>query len=1126
MKKFVEVVLKRSMSAMAKVTFSGKRMARHGTVLHLLAVLGLAVLSLLNYVALGQLSGSAALSGAGQFAGIDSCQMPNPCAYNGVDLIQWGTIPNFSLAGSYGTLNNYQVGYDTSFIGHTNFDGSTFSNSAYLSPIYRVTDQAAIVGNVKQGFAAGQGSSGGRPNLTNTDTTLISISGTGGAYYIGRFNPSGPNQGFLTSNSQNLPSPEVGIGSTSWYYNGSTPYPPVANGTVTDSASVITSAQKTAGNCSSNCTAVNFAGIKFDSHVNSLLYVWGNNTDITNQTTITPEVINPVTGQYTVGSPIVDFQYGIPGTNSSEWTIGTPYSYGQYVLHTLSTAEMATGGVWTSGHTYVPGDIVTSQSGLFCAYKVATASGSATSGSAPAFKISSCGTETLTDSANNKWNGLAMGTVGAGVGPQFVYQEVNPACTVGSPCTSAGSAFQWLATPTTLVSDGALASGSQVLTSASNPFSAAIAGQTIQIVNAGNAGGTIPLNTTVASYQNAGQVTLAAPVLKTGGISGATVLLTGHPDIISSTVGDAHGLVWQNAGPNLPIAGGTGWFDGSDLSDDQLYPITVGGTGYNAPKNYATAISTNTYHMAKSYSGAEDYSSGGAGQDTGFFVVEFDYNSGNPIYHMLNLLSGIWTDWSCSGGSGYNCSGGSFISTTVGTFKAITDPFTTGQPCPGTIHAARTNPTGAYLQITPTVARIYNPCTSLPNATEWATTTSTFDPYASYQVYYNGLNHSALGQNHIFSFNSSGWGTNAGVFVARYTLNNVSGTPCISGTWPDCPGTGNPVTGGGFPPPVTTYLYPIGGTGNQTQAQTVPPGCYVTGVGAGGIMSPDCNLSEVLDSHISRAGHISDDTFPACGTAFNYATLSPVAFNSWQGMEICQPTYPYVPTSTNPSANWSLPSASLAAPWQFTHGFFTGTSVFFSPQFGVSQFSQDGNWLFWSSDWACQAGSQSGSPPAVWTSGTYYQMLAVTGVPAAPMTTVYSLCGLPWLPLHSYAVGNLINPIEGTGGGGQIDDVFQAIYVGGTSGPNSSLGSNQPKCGATSCFASTNPPLCNGLSCATNPASAPFTSGDTVCDNQSGSGDVINPSLPYSSSCPTGIVWQDLGPGNARPDMFAVRLSH
>jgi hypothetical protein len=36
----------------------------------------------------------------------------------------------------------------------------------------------------------------------------------------------------------------------------------------------------------------------------------------------------------------------------------------------------------------------------------------------------------------------------------------------------------------------------------------------------------------------------------------------------------------------------------------------------------------------------------------------------------------------------------------------------------------------------------------------------------------------------------------------------------------------------------------------------------------------------------------------------------------------------------------------------------------------------------------------------------------------------------------------------------------------------------------------------------------------------------MNPTLPYSSSCPSGTVWQDLGPQNQRGDIFAVNLGH
>jgi hypothetical protein len=188
--------------------------------------------------------------------------------------------------------------------------------------------------------------------------------------------------------------------------------------------------------------------------------------------------------------------------------------------------------------------------------------------------------------------------------------------------------------------------------------------------------------------------------------------------------------------------------------------------------------------------------------------------------------------------------------------------------------------------------------------------------------------------------------------------------------------------------------------------------------------------------------------------------------------------------------------------WQFTHTFATGTSATFSTQFQISEYSQDANWLFWSSDWNCQNGSTTGVAPTVWTGGTHVAMLAVAAVPANPT----SICGLPWAANTAYVVGNMIDPIEGTTGVAAVDDVFQAIYVGGPTGPTQP-GPAQPN----SYFSTSNAPT----------SSVP---GDTICD--SSAGDSMNPVPPYSSSCPAGTVWQDIGPQNQRGDVFAVNLGN
>lgn len=212
-------------------------------------------------------------------------------------------------------------------------------------------------------------------------------------------------------------------------------------------------------------------------------------------------------------------------------------------------------------------------------------------------------------------------------------------------------------------------------------------------------------------------------------------------------------------------------------------------------------------------------------------------------------------------------------------------------------------------------------------------------------------------------------------------------------------------------------------------------------------------------------------------------------------METCYQTSPTYDSS-------ALPATSAGSVWQFTHTFATGTSATFSTQFQISEYSQDANWLFWSSDWNCHNGSTTGVAPTVWSSGTHVGMLVVTAVPATPS----SVCGLPWAPSTTYIAGNMINPIEGTTGSGAVDDVFQAVFVGGPTG-----------------VAQPGPALPNSyFSTSVGPTTS--AAGNTICDSASGSSS--NPVLPYSTSCPGGTVWQDIGPQTQRGDVFAVNLGH
>jgi hypothetical protein len=161
-------------------------------------------------------------------------------------------------------------------------------------------------------------------------------------------------------------------------------------------------------------------------------------------------------------------------------------------------------------------------------------------------------------------------------------------------------------------------------------------------------------------------------------------------------------------------------------------------------------MSTNTYGIAPGYTA-------NAQQDTGFWVVEYDATLN--IYHLLDMATGIWTDWSCGGGIGYNCSGGTWSGTVVGTFKAITDPFGTGQACPDTIHNFKLSTNGLFGVITGSAIYPYSQCSPIQghNFYSWQPTVR-FDPYASLQLTYGPLPHYGVGANKLVGENTSAWG--------------------------------------------------------------------------------------------------------------------------------------------------------------------------------------------------------------------------------------------------------------------------------------------------------------------------------------------------------------------------------
>ncbi len=1080
--------------------------------------------------------GQAAYSGLGLYSGsatyVDSsssCAAPNFCAYDGVDLVPTPDPPDVG-----GLINNGATVYDTSFIGHTMWNGSIFSNSAYLSPVTRLTDSTTK--NAAQSPMAGVGGNGNRI-LTNTDTSLVDIEITGNRNLC-RFNTT---TGHCSS--------------TGWYNNGS----------YSNTGILITTAQNTATPCNSGCATTNFGVPEFSRVNRQLDIVFGpmTGTSTTAQLAVYPVTIVPETGAYTIGSPVADFINALPvGSNAPNWAPNTSYSQGAYVTHVLTSAEMSNGGVWQASTAYNLGDISNNNGSVVdCMYKVIKAGTSDTS--APAFLPASSG---CTAGSNLTDNGVTWQSTKFTA--QMIYQNI-----ASGTRTSASSSFQWVATAQTIGTGCSISQNSPAVNCPGSSFTSAIVGQASSLTGAWNANSTTTLYTTIASVQSTTQLTLtvAAPVAVSGT---GTLALTGHPDLGSSTVGDANGLVWVAISPNYVPTTATGlWTGGPGISGDAAY------SGY--PSRYGWSVSTNTYGDPPDYKADTE-------QGYGTWVPRYDGITNT--YHLLNTATGIWTDWNCSGGTGPYCTGGSWTNNYVTTLQAIVNPLGNGTVCSQFLHGAGLVNAAGYIGpiTTNNTGNTYgvnylNPaCSNLLQYYIWNSDTSTADPYASLEITAFGLSHDAYAANHLVDESSSGWGYTAAVFFSEYPLNNVNGN-----------GTGNPVVNSPiYPPPFSVYLQPLA---SQSTVQTVPPGCYVT---VGGVMkNPDCNLSEVFGSHLSWVNDPGTDTWPACSTFY-----SAFQTNAWQNVMACAQTYPTYPAGYSATQGGvSLAGQpSVGRIWSFTHTFNTGTSLLFSTQFGVSEISQDGKWGFWGSDWGCTLGSTTGSGPSVWSSGTYYQKLLLSWVDPFTMTggTPAALCGWQWVANKPYVAGQTVNPIEGLSGSGAVDDVFQAL-TSGTSGPYTgtitATGAIGPKCGSAHCFAITNPPSqtaiaatattesgttatvtvgtgmqlndgqfvtlagytpsgyngtfavtgtvgsgCPGASCAKvttfqlaglpsglGPVTTLGTAasqGDTVCDLTTPGSDSLDPALPYSSSCATGVVWQDVGTQTQRGDVFAVEL--
>jgi len=353
--------------------------------------------------------GQAIFSGAGQYSGgavyglAAACGPPNYCAYGGQEIVaEADPLPNLA-SDSTGLYNNNATVQDTSYaaFGQTQF-----------SPYIRCTDANSAPGNQNTSFSAGLG--GSRMGiLFNSNDTLIRLVAASGGNPITYFHPVAMKCG----------DPVTGA--------------------------IITKGKNTASLNPSNTATQDFGGGEFSRTNPNLWYAYGKTADVTVGTQVTPYTISTTAGhegEFTVGSTLTDFAYGLPlGANIAEWQSSHSYAYGAYVQHTLvaDTEYLTAAALWPN-KALVQGDLTVSPGG--CGFKVIVAG---TTGSS----------NLLPSSATCNWNNVTDGSVtwkGIGGPLVFSYQLTAP----GGGGSSGGSAPAWVAGQhpdfNATVSDGSL----------------------------------------------------------------------------------------------------------------------------------------------------------------------------------------------------------------------------------------------------------------------------------------------------------------------------------------------------------------------------------------------------------------------------------------------------------------------------------------------------------------------------------------------------------------------------------------------------------------------------------------------------------------------------------------------
>ncbi|MFZ0321940.1 MAG: hypothetical protein WAL56_22635 [Candidatus Sulfotelmatobacter sp.] len=368
---------------------------------------------------------------------------------------------------------------------------------------------------------------------------------------------------------------------------------------------------------------------------------------------------------------------------------------------------------------------------------------------------------------------------------------------------------------------------------------------------------------------------------------------------------------------------------------------------------FCSAFSSNTYGNA-----TKGYNTYNGDQGSGIFTACYD--SSINTFELLNTATGFQSVVTCSGGTGSSCAGGTATMALEGSVTAITEG------CPFPLHNLKGGSTLDYTVLTWQGA--FSGTCGSDNLFGWEPF-APFNASTALQLYNSVSNHWTIGKSHLVNVgDQTVLGYGSGAYTALFNSSSPASIPTT--TW-------------------------------QVGAPYTNP-CDPNGTWYAGDPNPPCEFANAYDSHMAWWHDAADDDLgPICGSVYNYATLAPPPVAPWQGEEVC--------ISSTPS--WSV-GGTIGdwQVWRFTHSFNTGGNPFFDTQFAISQLSNDGHFLAFSSDWNCTLGTITGGP----SSGSSW------------------FCGPPWVGGTEYTAGQMINPFGSTGGSGTNYGVF-AVTVGGTS---------------------------------------------------------------------------------------------